>query len=171
MNYVSNEFQTNYNSQSYLFLMGKGKRAHTISSAPAITSLVSIPRRASGDLVFSLTPSNFLARPTSLQPPPPPLLPLKPPPTLRWTPHTQPKHSYDELEHKLESAPLVTLVLTYLNWFILILLGHLRDFCGKRFKPGEYRHLQVNEVKYSNAFYDNSMAFHPPTFLIDTLIH
>ena len=151
--------------------MGKGKRAHTISSAPAITSLVSIPRRASGDLVFSLAPSNFLTRPSSLQPPPPPLLPLKPPPTLRWTPHTQPKHSYDELEHKLESAPLVTLVLTYLNWFILILLGHLRDFCGKRFKPGEYRHLQVNEVKYSNAFYDNSMAFHPPTFLIDTLIH
>ncbi|KAI7854966.1 pyridoxal phosphate-dependent transferase [Circinella umbellata] len=123
--------------------MGKGKRAHTISSAPAISSLVSLPRRASGDLVFSLAPSNFLIRPSSLQQPP--LLPLKPPRTLRWTPRTQPKHTYDELEHKLESAPLVTLVLTYLNWFVLILLGHLRDFWGKTFKRGEYRHLQVNE--------------------------
>ncbi|KAI9275500.1 pyridoxal phosphate-dependent transferase [Phascolomyces articulosus] len=125
--------------------MGKGKRAHTISSAPAISSLVSIPRRTSGDLVFNLTPSSFLTRPSSQQLSLLPSKPSLPSRTLRWTTHSQPKRSYEEFEHKMENAPLVTLVLTYLNWFILILLGHLRDILGKTFKRGKYRHLQVNE--------------------------
>ncbi|KAI8149045.1 pyridoxal phosphate-dependent transferase [Fennellomyces sp. T-0311] len=120
--------------------MGKGKRAHTISSAPAITSLVSsLPRRPSGDLVFNLNPPSFLT------PRLPPSSPIKPQRTLRWKPQPQPKYHYKDLEHEMEAAPLVTLVTTYLNWFILILLGHLRDILGKTLKRAEYRHLQVSE--------------------------
>ncbi|KAI9488731.1 pyridoxal phosphate-dependent transferase, partial [Zychaea mexicana] len=48
-------------------------------------------------------------------------------------------------EHKMENAPLIILMQTYLNWFVLILLGHLRDILGKTFKKSEYRYLQMNE--------------------------
>lgn len=128
--------------------MGKGKRSHTISSAPAITSLVpSIPLRSSGDLVLSLAPTHFLSRPSIVNQSSPksitsPVLP----PRLRWTPQRQPKREYDDLAHKMESAPLLILISTYLNWFVLILLGHLRDTTGKIFKRKEYQHLKVSEV-------------------------
>ncbi|CDS05204.1 hypothetical protein LRAMOSA07733 [Lichtheimia ramosa] len=127
--------------------MGKGKRSHTISSAPAITSLVSsIPLRSSGDLVLSLAPTHFLSRPSIANHPSPksitsPVLP----PRLRWTPQRHPKREYDDLAHKMESAPLLILISTYLNWFVLILLGHLRDTMGKIFKRKEYQHLKVSE--------------------------
>lgn len=128
--------------------MGKGKRSHTISSAPAITSLVSsIPLRSSGDLVLSLAPTHFLSRPSIVNQSSPksitsPVLP----PRLRWTAQRQPKREYDDLAHKMESAPLLILISTYLNWFVLILLGHLRDTMGKTFKRKEYQHLKVSEV-------------------------
>ncbi|KAI7882850.1 PLP-dependent transferase [Lichtheimia hyalospora FSU 10163] len=127
--------------------MGKGKRSHTISSAPAITSLVSsIPLRSSGDLVLSLAPTHFLSRPSTVNQPSPksitsPVLP----PRLRWTPQRQPKREYDDLAHKMESAPLLILISTYLNWFVLILLGHMRDSMGKIFKRKEYQYLKVSE--------------------------
>ncbi|KAI9311611.1 pyridoxal phosphate-dependent transferase [Dichotomocladium elegans] len=45
----------------------------------------------------------------------------------------------------MEAAPLFVLVSTYLNWFVLILLGHLSDILSRTFKPKENAHLQAAE--------------------------
>jgi 7-keto-8-aminopelargonate synthetase-like enzyme len=39
------------------------------------------------------------------------------------------------------NVPLFTLLTTYLSYAILIGIGHIRDFFGKRFRPKAYRHL------------------------------
>ncbi|KAJ3062064.1 serine palmitoyltransferase component, partial [Quaeritorhiza haematococci] len=44
--------------------------------------------------------------------------------------------------HVIESAPLFTLVTTYLSYFILILYGHVRDFFGMRLRAYRYAHLK-----------------------------
>lgn len=56
------------------------------------------------------------------------------------------QRKYEDFEQKMEAAPLYVLVSTYLNYFVLILLGHLRDILGKLFKRQEYAHLRVNQV-------------------------
>jgi serine palmitoyltransferase len=48
----------------------------------------------------------------------------------------------------MEAAPLYVLVCTYLNYFVLILFGHLRDILGKLFKPQAYTHLKTNQVRH-----------------------
>lgn len=53
---------------------------------------------------------------------------------------------YEDFEQKIEAAPLFVLVSTYLNYFVLILFGHLRDILGKVFKRQKYAHLRTNEV-------------------------
>jgi len=50
-------------------------------------------------------------------------------------------------EEPLEDASLSVLVTTYLSYFILILVGHIRDCVGKVFKSSEYKHL-----KYQNGY-------------------
>lgn len=54
--------------------------------------------------------------------------------------------NYEDFQQKMEEAPLYILVSTYLNYFVLILLGHLRDILGKIFKRHEYSHLRTNQV-------------------------
>lgn len=49
-------------------------------------------------------------------------------------------------EEDLEEAPLFVLVMTYLNYFVLILFGHVRDMFGKVFKSDEYKHLKHQNV-------------------------
>lgn len=56
------------------------------------------------------------------------------------------QRKYEDFEQKMEAAPLYILVSTYLNYFVLILLGHLRDILGKVFKRKEYAHLRMNQV-------------------------
>ncbi|KAJ8657934.1 hypothetical protein O0I10_006462 [Lichtheimia ornata] len=53
--------------------------------------------------------------------------------------------NYEDFQQKMEEAPLYILVSTYLNYFVLILLGHLRDILGKIFKRHEYAHLRTNQ--------------------------
>ncbi|KAL1922662.1 uncharacterized protein VTP21DRAFT_10201 [Calcarisporiella thermophila] len=48
----------------------------------------------------------------------------------------------DQLQSDLEEAPLFVLITTYLNYFVLILFGHVRDIMGKMFKRKKYRHLR-----------------------------
>ncbi|KAJ7087318.1 pyridoxal phosphate-dependent transferase [Mycena belliarum] len=43
--------------------------------------------------------------------------------------------------HVDQDPPYYILFSTYISYLILICLGHVRDFLGKRFHPGSYRHL------------------------------
>ncbi|KAF8309674.1 serine palmitoyltransferase 2 [Clavulina sp. PMI_390] len=40
-----------------------------------------------------------------------------------------------------EEPPYYILLTTYISYLFLICLGHMRDFLGKRFRPGSYMHL------------------------------
>ncbi|ORZ24554.1 pyridoxal phosphate-dependent transferase [Absidia repens] len=124
--------------------MGKGKRAHTIS----IPSINLITPKSPGDHSFSVAPPSFLQKHTTV-----PTattnsfvfenIGKKQTTTQRTTPRKT--RRYDDLEYKLEAAPLYVLISTYLNYFVLILFGHLRDIMGKCFKPSAYSHLKMNQ--------------------------
>ncbi|KAG2171270.1 hypothetical protein INT43_002892 [Umbelopsis isabellina] len=120
--------------------MGKGRRSYTINT-PALSLT---PPRSSADHSFSVSPPEFLkshlkndmlnaavseATPTAAQ---------------RRNSVAKQK-SYDDLEHQLEATPLYVLISTYLNYFLLICFGHLRDILGKIFKRNDYKHLLNNE--------------------------
>lgn len=127
----------------WLSVMGKGKRAHTISfpSIPSIPSINLTAPKSSADHSLSVSPPNTITTARY----------LNVPATPRWTPPRKPAKKYDDLEHKMEAAPLYVLVCTYLNYFVLILFGHLRDILGKLFKPQDYTHLRMNDVRYLSA--------------------
>ncbi|KAG1047617.1 hypothetical protein G6F43_009942 [Rhizopus delemar] len=72
------------------------------------------------------------------------------------------QRKYEDFEQKIEAAPLFVLVSTYLNYFILIIFGHLRDILGKVFKQKKYAHLRMNEgyaplVSDFDSFYTRRM--------------
>ncbi|KAI8971449.1 pyridoxal phosphate-dependent transferase [Mycotypha africana] len=72
------------------------------------------------------------------------------------------QRKYADFEQKIEAAPLFVLVTTYLNYLVLILFGHLRDFAGKIFKRDAYAHLRTNEgyaplVSDFDSFYTRRM--------------
>ncbi|KAI8883450.1 PLP-dependent transferase [Backusella circina FSU 941] len=72
------------------------------------------------------------------------------------------QRKYEDFEQKIEEAPLFVLVSTYLNYFVLILFGHLRDITGKIFKRKRYAHLRMNEgyaplVSDFDSFYTRRM--------------
>lgn len=48
--------------------------------------------------------------------------------------------------HKEEDPPYYILLSTYISYVILICIGHIRDFFGKRLRTKEYRHLMPNKV-------------------------
>ncbi|KAI8071863.1 pyridoxal phosphate-dependent transferase [Thamnidium elegans] len=115
--------------------MGKGKRAHTIS----IPSINLTTPKSSSDHSYAPSFIGSLSKSTSES------TTFVHNPTERWQPPRKPKMKYDDLEHKMEAAPLYVLVGTYLNYFVLILFGHLRDILGKLFKPQAYTHLKMNQ--------------------------
>ncbi|KAJ6588502.1 pyridoxal phosphate-dependent transferase [Mycena capillaripes] len=45
------------------------------------------------------------------------------------------------LVHVAQEPPYYIVISTYISYLILICLGHIRDFLGKRFHPASYRHL------------------------------
>ena len=57
-----------------------------------------------------------------------------------------------------DDPPYVIYLSTYLNFLILILIGHVRDFFGKIFKPKEYGHL-VEKNGYA-PWYDGFESFY-----------
>ncbi|PPQ90841.1 hypothetical protein CVT25_007376 [Psilocybe cyanescens] len=85
------------------------------------------------------------------------LLPLRPPTSEQVfnTVHTEFGHCADESfratsQHKLgtplaahvqQDPPYYILLSTYISYLLLIILGHVRDFIGKRLNPKQYRHL------------------------------
>lgn len=49
-------------------------------------------------------------------------------------------------DEEMESTPYLTAITTYLGYLVLIFIGHLRDFFGKRFRPKDYEHLREQDV-------------------------
>lgn len=41
-----------------------------------------------------------------------------------------------------EDTPMYVLIVTYLNYALLVLLGHVNDFFGRIFRPSNYKHLK-----------------------------
>ncbi|KAK6907432.1 serine palmitoyltransferase [Kwoniella mangroviensis CBS 10435] len=60
-------------------------------------------------------------------------------PNWRWTS----QWNTDEPIHPAEEPrpPYFTLLTTYISYILLIVIGHMRDFFGKKFRPAEYAHL------------------------------
>ncbi|CAH6720220.1 serine palmitoyltransferase 2 [[Candida] jaroonii] len=57
-----------------------------------------------------------------------------------------------------DEPPLFIYISTYLSYLILIIIGHIRDFFGKIFKPQEYSHL-VEQNGYA-PWYDGFESFY-----------
>lgn len=90
------------------------------------------------------------------------LLPLRPPTSEQvfTTVHTEFGHCANEAyrttsQHKLgmplephveQDPPYYILLSTYISYLILIVLGHVRDFIGKRLSPASYHHLIPRDV-------------------------
>jgi serine palmitoyltransferase len=49
-------------------------------------------------------------------------------------------------EHLEQDPPYYVLFCTYISYLILIVLGHIRDFVGKRLTPSAYKHLMPSNV-------------------------
>ncbi|KAF7319391.1 Serine palmitoyltransferase 2 [Mycena chlorophos] len=47
----------------------------------------------------------------------------------------------ESLQHVMVPGPYYIMFTTYISYLILIVIGHIRDFFGKRFHPSAYRHL------------------------------
>ncbi|KAF8895847.1 serine palmitoyltransferase 2 [Gymnopilus junonius] len=47
--------------------------------------------------------------------------------------------------HVPQDPPYYILLSTYISYLILIVLGHVRDFVGKRLNPGSYKHLMPRD--------------------------
>jgi serine palmitoyltransferase len=45
-----------------------------------------------------------------------------------------------------QDPPYYILLSTYISYLILICLGHIRDFIGKRLNPSSYKHLMPHDV-------------------------
>lgn len=57
------------------------------------------------------------------------------------------KHDYSvPLKSQFSDPPYYILLSVYLTFLLLISIGHLRDFFGKRFRPFFYRHLMAHNV-------------------------
>jgi serine palmitoyltransferase len=59
--------------------------------------------------------------------------------TSQHTPGAFPKHVEQD-------PPYYVLFCTYISYLILIVLGHIRDFVGKRLTPAAYKHLMPSNV-------------------------
>jgi hypothetical protein len=121
--------------------MGKGRRSYTINT-PALSLT---PPRSSADHSYSVSPPEFIKSHLKNDMLNAAVSEVKPTAAQRRNSVAKQK-SYDDLEHKLEATPLYVLISTYLNYFLLICFGHLRDILGKIFKRNDYKHLLMNEV-------------------------
>ncbi|KAJ3086169.1 serine palmitoyltransferase component, partial [Phlyctochytrium bullatum] len=101
--------------------MGKGKRAHFQSQRPPISS---------ADLIS--TPSYITDAPSVN-------LYKKPDPEAKSAKTLPPV----DQEECIERTPLFVLVTTYISYFILIVVGHVRDFFCMRLFPKSFEQLRA----------------------------
>jgi serine palmitoyltransferase len=45
---------------------------------------------------------------------------------------------------------LLTPYASYVSYLLLIVIGHMRDFFGKRFRASSYKHLMPHDVRAAN---------------------
>ncbi|KAJ3108019.1 serine palmitoyltransferase component [Phlyctochytrium planicorne] len=100
--------------------MGKGKRAHFEASRPPISSADLISTSNASHPVID-SPANLYKKPD----------PSSPVPTAPV-----------DQEECIEATPLLVLVTTYISYFILIVVGHIRDFFAMRLVPKSFEHLR-----------------------------
>jgi len=97
------------------------------------------------------------------------LLPLRPPTSEQvfTTVHTEFGHCANEeyrttSQHKQgtllrlhveQDPPYYILLSTYISYLILIVLGHVRDFVGKRLSPASYKHLMPRGVSVQKSIF------------------
>lgn len=74
----------------------------------------------------------------------------------RWYQSAHPGDRYDSHE---QDPPYRILLTTYISYLLLICLGHMRDFFGKRFRSKNYKHLKERDV--------SDPLFHGPSASID----
>jgi serine palmitoyltransferase len=55
-------------------------------------------------------------------------------------------------ENHEQDPPYYILITTYVSFLILICIGHIRDFFGKRLYPSFYRHILSFDVSYLSSF-------------------
>jgi len=73
--------------------------------------------------------------------------------TSQHTPGT-PVRSIEE-----QDPPYYILFSTYISYLILICLGHVRDFVGKRLNPSSYKHLMPHDVNALIVFLPLTLPF------------
>ncbi|KZT33918.1 PLP-dependent transferase [Sistotremastrum suecicum HHB10207 ss-3] len=72
----------------------------------------------------------------------------------RYTPHHDPSRPVSG--HVEEDPPYYILFTTYISYLLLIIIGHIRDFFGKKFYPKDYRHLMpFNGYAALNSDFDS----------------
>ena len=103
--------------------MGKGARAHFVYDTP-------------------LSSSDLLSNDANKTPL------LEGPHSLYNAESTETRVDHDEL---IETAPLFILITTYLSYFILICVGHVRDFVDGWLYPEVFKHLKAQNVSIIRA--------------------
>lgn len=64
--------------------------------------------------------------------------------SFRYESRAHPGDHYSPVEPE---PPYRILLTTYISYILLICIGHLRDFFGKRFRSANYRHLKKRDVR------------------------
>ncbi|KAI7866768.1 pyridoxal phosphate-dependent transferase [Spinellus fusiger] len=124
-------------------LVGKTRRAYSVSSAypPKIHPALALPLpRLSDEHSLSVKDDIWGSAQRALDSTTSTLTPAQ-----RRNSVAAAARKYEDFEQKMEDAPLIVLVSTYLNYLVLILFGHLRDILGKMFKRKKYAHLRTSE--------------------------
>ena len=73
--------------------------------------------------------------------------------------HTSKFRTGSKLSLVEQEPPYYVLIMTYLSYIVLICIGHIRDFVGKRFKPFAYKHLKKNDVRFFLLHFINTGYF------------
>lgn len=132
-------------------------RARSVSptSTPALSLSSSFTSSSEDTILHENEDENFNSNANGL------LYPVCPPTSEQvfTTVHTEFGHCADERyrttsQHKLgtppshieQDPPYYILLSTYISYLILICLGHVRDFVGKRLYPARYQHLMPRNV-------------------------
>lgn len=72
--------------------------------------------------------------------------------------------------HADDARPSYTVLLsTYLSYILLIIIGHIRDFFGKKFTPASYAHLMPQNVSPCLVYVANMYRATPRSTLTSTL--
>ena len=70
--------------------------------------------------------------------------------------------------HEEQEPPYYVLLFTYISYLMLIIVGHMRDFFGKRFRAASYVHLMASKVSFpflNHFFLVRFLTFFFPNFL------